>query len=67
MDRPFKKDAAEILLAERDQEIQTFPSNGSNRGDEDVPRSRTIFVNSFGKWRVKILLGARNGSLTSFH
>ena len=31
MDRPLKKDAAEMLLAERDQEIQTFPSNGSNQ------------------------------------
>jgi len=31
MDRPFKKDAAEMLLAEWDQEIQTFPSNGSNQ------------------------------------
>jgi len=31
MDRPFEEDVSKMLLAERDQEIQAFSSNGSNQ------------------------------------
>jgi len=32
MDCPFKEDAPEMLLAERDHEIRTFPPNGPSQG-----------------------------------